>query len=361
MNRCRWRAWITSGAFAVLTAAGPSPGQPAGGPQEQGEPAEDVQQPTEIGVRFTPQIAGAMARRFTAGMQSKYELDEAQAGEIERLMQRQLLGFARKNAAAGRDMIELMMATMIAHDGRFPPEEAREFARLAEPFVPRLREFFTESSSEIGKRMSLGQRLKFTADVAVAATGLTVFESRMKRWKEGKVGDFANPFFDPADRDPARAEATPVDPREHADHRRARVDVELRTDRDLRIEEEWEKYLEQAVAYYGLDEAQQAAARAVLKDCRERARQVRSPAWRASIKENRIAMRLTRMAESDFANGPWGFALDSEFQRLRKPLSDLDEEFKKRLEALPTSAQRAAAREAVRKLLAQKGLEKLPV
>jgi len=323
------------------------------------EQDEDVMKPTLVGVRFTPRIAEAMSRKFIEQMTPKYDLDDQQAEKIQDIMRRRLLKFAQDNAERGRDMIELMMATMIENDGRFPREQAQEFARLAQPFVPKLREFFTQTSGEIGQQMTLRQRMKFTGDVSVAAAGLTIFENRMKRWEEGRIGDFANPFFDPADNDPAKAQPTPQDPGEHADHKRARLQVEI-GERDTKLDEQWEGYVNQAVAFYALDERQTAAARAILKDCQDRARALKTPQWKESVKQNRIARRLTRMSVEQFADGPWIYSLDREYRKLRQPLVDLDEELKRRIEELPTSEQRAAAREKVRQALAKRGLKQLP-
>jgi len=78
------------------------------------------------------------------------------------------------------------------------------------------------------------------------------------------------------------------------------------------------------------------------------------------VKQNRIARRLTRMSVEQFADGPWIYSLDREYRKLRQPLVDLDEELKRRIEELPTSEQRAAAREKVRQALAKRGLKQLP-
>ena len=317
---------------------------------------------TEIGVRFTPEMAGAISRRFTEQMKNRYELDEKQTDEIQQLMVNQFMKFAKENAKTGRDMIELLMATMIENDGRFPQQEALQFAKLSKPLTTNLKKFFTESAGEIGKHMSMGQRLKFTADVTLAGTGLTIFETRMQRWEEGKIGDNANPFFDPADNNPAASQPEPEDPSENKEYRRARKDVERWLSFQINPDDRWEEYMNQAIKYYALSEKQIIAAKTVLKECQERAKSIKTDDWKFRIKENRIAQRLTRQAASELSQGsPWMFALEDDYQKLMRPLEDLSREFKRRLDAIPDSTQRAAAIEAIKRKMLDRGVKQLPL
>jgi hypothetical protein len=330
-------------------------------PEEKQEDKEEFKA-TEIGVRFTPQMARAMSRKFSEQMKTRYELDEQQSDGIQQLMTKQFMKFAEQNGRTGRDMIELMMATMIENDGRFPKEEAIAFAKLSKPLTTNLKTFFTESAGEIGKKMSLTQRLKFTGDVTLAATGLTVFESRMNRWAEGKIGDNANPFFDPADKDPAASQPTQEDPKEDKEYRRARKDVERWIEFQINPDERWEEYMKQAIKFYNLNEKQVTAANAILKDSVDRAKAIKTPEWKNKIKENRIAQRLTMQTASELGQGsPWMFALEENYQSLMRPLDDLAKEFKRRLDAIPDSTQRAKAIESIRRKMMDKGVKQLPL
>jgi hypothetical protein len=316
--------------------------------------------PTQVGVRFTPQMASAMSKKFLQQMKPKYDLDDQQSEAIQGVMQRELMRFARENEKLGRDMIEMMMATMIEHDGRFPKEQAQEFAKLARQFTPKLKDFFTRSAAEIGQHMTMKQRLAFTADVGVAAAGMVVFENRMKRWEEGKIGDFANPFFDPADNDPAKAEPEPQDPSEPKEHRETRKMVEAWVTRQSEKDLGWEKYLESATKYYGFTETQSTAAAAILKDCRERAAVIKSTQWKTDVKNNRISLHLSYRMGGDAVSPVWISSLEREYERLLRPMEELDAEFKRRIDALADSTQRAEAREKIRKILAEKGLRHWP-
>ncbi len=317
--------------------------------------------PTKLGIRLTPQMAGAMSGKFVEQMITRYDLDERQAEDIRAIISRQIMRFAHENEKTNQELIEYMMATMIEYDGRFPQDAAQKFATMAKPIIPALKDMFTQSGAEIGKKMTVGQRLKFTGDMAGAAAGVTIFESRMKRWEEGKIGDNANPFWDPADKDPSRAEPKPENPDEHPQHRRARMEVERWTDWELRLDDQWAEYLNRAAEYYSFDESQRTAADGVLKQCKERVAAIKTSEWESEVKRNRIARRLTRMSGGDFREGPVIFALDREYNKLRQPLVELDEEFKRRIDELPDSRQRAVAQQAARKMLADRGMKQPPI
>ncbi|HKQ46734.1 MAG TPA: hypothetical protein VJZ71_01545 [Phycisphaerae bacterium] len=337
---------------------------PAGGRGQDSAPAESNDEETkgtEIGIRFTPEIAAAIATRSISQMKPRYDLDDGQAEEMKEIIQRRLMKFAQENAVLNRDMIELMMATMIENDGRFPKEEAKKFAELAQRFTPKFKELITHTSAEIGMKMNVTQRLKYTADVGIFAAGFVIFENRMKRWEEGKIGDYANPFFDPADKDPSKVESEPRDPNESEEHRKARKEVEAWLGGQMNPDERWQEYLDHTTVYYGFTETQKTSAAAILKECRERAKAIKTPEWQAAVKENRIIRRLTMGTAEEVSGGPWMVAIEEAFERLMKPMRDLNDEFRRRLNDLPDSTQRATAREAVRKTLAKKGVKQLPI
>lgn len=348
-------------AMAPPMALGQEPpiDEPAAEAKPEPDPSEYMR-PTKLGIRLTPKIAEAMSKKFVEGMTTRYELDGQQAKAVGEVLTRRIMLFSHENEESGQELIEFMMATMIENDGRFPKEAAQEFARKAMPMVPKFRELFTKMGADIGREMSLKQRLKFTGDMTAAAAGVTIFESRMKRWEEGKIGDNANPFWDPADNDPSKTQPTPQDPNEHPAHRQARIDAERWIEWRLRVDQDWDAYVTQAIAYYQFDEKQVTAANAILKDCKERAAAIKSKDWQDRIKDNRIARELIRRAD-DQSRGPSIFALEAEFNRLQKPLLDLDEELKKRIDGLPDSKQRATAKQTVRQMLVDRGMKEPPL
>lgn len=331
------------------------PDEPAAA--ESGE-APDYNQPTEIGVRFTPALADAISHQFTKSMQERYELDEEQTTQIRELMARQFMELAHKNAENGRNMVESFMAALIKNDGQIPKDVAKELAKTAQPMMPALREFFTNSSAEIGRRMTIKQRLKFIGDVAVATAGLAIFESRLKRWEAGDAGEFVT--LDDREEDD-NAQSEPEDPNEPQAHRQARRQANRQMRWNADIDGRWDDYVKNASEYYGFDDKQLAAAEAILKDLQDRAAAYKTKDWRDKLREIWIADSLTGRLDSKFNRGPWKYQLDNERERLMKPLEDMGEELKRRIEAIPTSKQRSEALARARDALKEKGMKRMPV
>jgi len=319
--------------------------------------AEEITLP-DIGIRMTPDLLNAMTYRFAEAMRENLELNQQQTTDIEGILKTHLVKLTNDHAENGRDVIEMMMATMIRNDGRFPKEDAVIFAKKIKPLIQPLRDYFSTVSTEVGKKLDFKQRLKFSAQMGAVMSGMTIFEQRMLRWEEGKVGDNANPFDDPDGDDPEQANS---DPNEHPEHRKARREVERWSDWELRIDKGWEEYLKKAADFYEFDDSQRTSGDNVLKQMKERAAAVKTDDWKEKIKQNRIAKRLARRGGGDLGEGPIVFVLDREYENLRKPLMALDEEFKRRVEELPTSKQRDSARQKARKFLADRGMKAPPV
>lgn len=362
-----WTAVLVSISSAAVRAQDEEPaGENAKAPAEetvekQADSAQGDMSPTEVGVRFTPGIARAMSLQFTKQMKRQYALAEDQEKDIENIITRQLMRLVKENAVTGRDMIEMSMETMIANDGNFPKDKAIEFAKVAEPAVPALREFFTRSAGEIGKRLTLKQRLKFTADMAGVTAGLVVFENRMKRWAQGDVGARANPFYDSSDHaSEEQGPQEPDDPNETKEHRQARERAERTVTWRSKVESNWEQYVNNAISYYDFDEKQITSAQAVLRDCSDRAAAIKTPEWRKNFIENSIAESLGWRLDSRFNQGPWKHHLDQATEKLMRPLDALGDELRGRIDGIPTSKQKAAAKAAVRKALEEQGMKQPP-
>lgn len=354
-----FRCVVAIGAVAVLLpAAARLNAQPADAAPSA---STSETQPTEVGVRFTPRMSQAISRKIVQHMKDRYNLDETQSGQIEQVLNTKMLGFAQKNAQTGRDLFEMMMETMLENDGRFPKDSAIQFANMIQPMLPAVRDFLTESAGQIGQVMSVKQRLKLTGDMAAATAGFAIFENRMKRWQEGQVSENANPFFDRGEAEPTSKETEPKNPKENPEHRRAKQNVERWVAGQIDLDKQWNNYVDRAIEFYSLDETQQTSARAILDDSLKRAAQIKTPEWREKLMNNRIARQLSWGLGNEISQGPFMYKLEADFEKLRKPLMDLEMEFKRRIDSLPNSEQRATAREQVRKALQKKGVTAPPL
>ena len=321
---------------------------------------EQYDRPTSLGIRFTPAIARALTSRMTEQMQQRYELEDDQVEKIRAAVTENLMELAHENEAMGQDLIENMMASMISNEGSFKKEDAVEFGEKMSPFIPKLRGFFTESAKDIGKVMTLKQRLRYTADMTALTAGLTMFEKRMNNWRDGNVKEGANPFFDAPGADEEAGDPN-ADPNESKEMRRARQGVERSMRWQINYQQDWERYVTNASVYYDLDEEQQNAANGILDDCKTKAERIQTDDWWGRVKKNRIAARLNRSLDSKFSQGPIDFQLDQAFEKMKTPLEDITVELKRRIDKLPTTRQRLQARRKVEKLMQEKGLDSLPL
>ncbi len=316
-------------------------------------------EPIELSMRFTPEMANGVSRMWLKYMTPRYELDEQQATAIGEIMSRRLMQVIDEGAPHGSELVEQMLLRSFENDGdepRFDVESGKRFAETAAPLFPILDRFFTDTSAEISQKMTLSQRLKFTGDVAGARVGLGLFESRMKRWAEGNVGERGNPFWDPTD--PAAPPVThPDGSTEHTELRMAKDQAENQLQWEARAAENWQRYLDRAAEHFQFNESQMASGRSILDECRQRAEAIMTPEWKAAVRENRIQHNLAALMGSVVNEGPVGYWLGQQSQDLRRPLQELGREFRQRIDALADSTQQAAARERVRAFLAERGVE----
>lgn len=359
--------FLAAGSVAWAQPATPeAEPPPADEPAAADEPSESSKskeapvemKATEFGIRFTPELANAMSKQFVKAMKDRYSLDDGQADEIRPILAQELMRVATRTQKEGRDVIENLVATMVENDGRIPKEQQTAFALSMKPILPEIKSFFKRTAGEVSKRMTVSQRMKFTGDMAGVTAGFGILENRMKKWEEGKHSDFGNPFFDPADREGGEATSQPEDPTENAEHRRARQNVERWIEFQINVDREWDEYVKRAIEFYKLNESQTASANSILKDMQERAKAIKTDAWRKNIIENRIMRQMTYREGGEYSQGPWMFRLESEYEKALKPMKDLDQELKARIESLPDSKQRETALEGIRKKLNEKGAKR---
>jgi len=371
MQRNRSARWGTVVLICILGAAVPVLGQsesPASQPAdgfgplnfEAGE-TEVEMKPTEVGVRFTPRMAQGLAKAMAREMRGRYDLSDEQVGQAQDILARNMMKMAHDTQKKGRDIWELFMENMIANEGAFSKDDAQKWGKMMEDFLPEMKKFMTTTASQLGRTMTLSQRLKLTAEMSAVSAGFVGFEQRMKRWSKGEVGDMVNPFTD-AGSEKRGAEASRDDRggKETDEVRRARARAERRLDWEVDVESRWTSYVESAIEYYKLSETQATSARAILKDCLERAKSVKTSEWQDRLRRNRTAANVSGRMAKLFREGPWMWQLDREYEELLRPLQDIGKDLRNRVDELAESSQRANAAEQARAQLAKSGLEMPP-
>lgn len=315
--------------------------------------------PTELGVRFTPGMANALAKQMSREMKGRYDMSDDQVQQAQEILSRNMMKMAQNSQKVSREVWETFMESMIANEGSFSKEDGQRWAKSMNKLLPDIKTFLTTSASQIGKTMTLSQRLKLTAEMTAVSAGFVTFEERMKRWEKGDMPDFANPFMEPRAQPPRQSNT--ANAAETEEVRRARSRVERRVEFEVGVDDRWTGQVESAIEYYGLNEAQAKSARAILKDALEQAKQVKTPEWTERLRRNRTAAAVSNRASKNLREGPWMWQLDREYEEILKPLQDIGRSMRIRVDELAESGQRAKSAEQARQELVKSGLDLPPM
>lgn len=113
----------------------------------------------------------------------------------------------------------------------------------------------------------------------------------------------------------------------------------------------WEKYVEDFIARYALDDAQQQQARSILEDCKQRADQYlqSKKSTMERIDEDLTKLKATREGDSKRRASQIS-KLTEQQTKLKAPIDDIfEKQLKPRLERIPTRSQVRAAEESKNK------------
>jgi len=349
MTRWLWiaAAFGTAG-FPVAQAqdAPAAPAPPAVQPDE-----EDYMRPTETGVRFTPGMARAMGKVFAReALAREYGVNEEDQKKAAEKLARNLMRLAHTSGRQGQQFFEYAFETLMENQGRFTPESGKRWAELSRPTLPALREFMSRTAEELRPLIPPDKQIRFAGEMMKASLAIDMYEKKMERWAQGKVGERENPF-EPDSEETATA---PTDPNESKEVREARRHAEnsLKWDSTGR----WRQYVESTIQYYKLDEAQRKTAESILREMEDRAKQVQTDEWKARILLNRTKLNLSYRGMNLWST-PWMWQLEREYEDLLKPIKDLTRELQDRLETLPTTEQRSAAQARMTEEFAKRGMK----
>src|SRR5690606_29883895 len=191
--------------------------------------------------------------------------------------------------------------------------------------------------------------LKLTGEIAMMNMALDAFEKNMKKWSEGKSDLMGNPF----ESDEPKIE--------HDENGESKALAEARRTAEAHSSRlptaEWEQYVKQAKEYYELDPAQAAAADSLLRDYTERARIALGgeDAWRAAQYQNRLWWGLSISMQGRWSNG-LHMLLTRRQEEMLEPIEALGDELKRRIDEIPTLAQREAGDRRIEAALVEQGL-----
>ncbi|HUW83945.1 MAG TPA: hypothetical protein VMZ31_14245 [Phycisphaerae bacterium] len=325
--------------------------------QEQSEPQPDYMRPTERGLRLTPGIARAIGT-LCAGdpLKRQYGLDEEAQEKAAELIARRLMQTAHENQEQGQAFFEFAFESVIESQGRFTPELGKRWAELSVPLVAPMRECWLGVVEDLRPLIPPEKQARYAADTIAATLFFDGYTKKMARWKEGNVGRREDPFnvhHEPKQQDDPEQQAAasaPSEPDELAEARRTGERM-----LDYQMTRRWRQYVNEAVSYYQFDEAQQETAESILAELSDRAGQITTDDWRAKALLNRIKWQLGHR-EMGLYNTPWTWQVDREFDDLMHPIHEMTRQLQRRLDAIPTAAQRAAAEKPITERFNKLGL-----
>jgi hypothetical protein len=317
---------------------------------------EDPEQ-TPDGLRFTPGMARAFAGLYTREvLKERYQMPEDKTEQAREMVARRFMQLAHNIDEPGRELIERFAEEQLTfqaagkgNEGRFmPPAFGKEFADRLLPIMPEIRDMMRGVSQDVRPMLPFKQQLKMAGDMMAVKTGIDGFEETMKKWSSGEITDYKDPFN-------RRREQPKKDDQGQTERLKgARNAAQNQADKGRA--EQWGKYLEKFKELYGLDAAQVSTAESTLREYTEREERLRSDTvWRDRIYQSQLWTNMCWELEEAW-NHPAKWLIEDEQAQARESWNDLEEQFKARLESIPTSAQRRAAEQRVTALLKEKGL-----
>ncbi len=294
----------------------------------------------ETFVRFTPDMARGLARRYTHQvLMRRYELEEQKADELTEPIARRIMAMAHAYDRQGGEFVEYVMTQAIQSEaeGRqaagLTPDMAKGIAQRLLPMLPAVRDLVRDVGNDIRPRLPLKQQLKLMGDMAMAGTAINAFEQNLHRWENGEVDPFGNPF-QPAEAPQRESDGT------SREFKRAQ---KMANDSLESAWAGWKKYVEDAKTLYDFDASQAGTADSLLREYTERAATLaKDPQYREHVYRNRLwwaIMMNTRMSQGN----PLWFRLEDQLPELQDGVTQLELELKRRIDEIPTAAQRDAA------------------
>lgn len=342
----------------LLTAAAPNSAQTAD-PQ-----ADPLGPPTERGIRLTPEMVRMVSNTFAREMLTRrYELEASQTEQAGEAVARRVMSAAHAHGEQAQALLEMFITEVVEDDARtrepghrgedtfMTPEFCRRLGEQVVPLIPTLREIVRDVGQDLRPMLPLKQQLKLAADLAMANTVLGAFEHNMQRWARGEALPGEDPFSDDSG-----ASARDADGASKA-LQQARKSAENELDKEARTKTLWESYLAQTKTFYALDPGQCATADSVYREFMGRLQtQLADPQWSREMYRTRLWLSLSQGVGLAW-HTPLRQMLDRKYQAMMDPINEMGNEFRIRLDQIPTTAQRATAETRMEQALAAHGFE----
>lgn len=299
--------------------------------------------PTDIGTRFTPDMARAIAEAYTKDVLiRRYQLPDDQHEAAHDAVAHRLMKMAHTfDTASHQTAIEDLLTTMVnlsTNRGSGLWEVGPQLSKNITPMMPAIRDLVGGVAKDVRPMLPFKQQMKLGGDLVLVNSSLDAFESTMQRWANGDVQEGENPF---------RPNPRPVELDE--DGRSKALKAAEKTAQAVldKIEvNKWAGYVEQAKQFYDMDDAQVSTADSILREYVQRAETVtHSDEWRDRMFHNRVWNTMSRRLPGSGWHSPLRTLVDREYELLLNPIVAIGKEMKDRIDGIPTDAQKRAAEE----------------
>lgn len=321
-------------------------------------PGEEIMQPTQRGIRLTPEMAIAGSRIFVEGdLRNRLSLDVTQQEQMIRMISKKAMKVGHENSQNLQQFIEYFVKAQTEVDGNhghWDQQTAQEFARKAGPLMEPYRDFVQDILRDSRGILTEEQYDKFQYQMKRAQEDLDKFKTRMERWSEGEVQWREDPFQTPGEeKEPETAESREKKEREKTLRRSRRMADEAFRNYGPKS---WAEFLAGCKYFFEFNPDQSLEGDRLLAEYKAMYEQIATPDWREQVRVNRMKVGMQHVVP-DMPTGPWVYSLEEDFQRLIEPVADLGDQFRKQILGMVTQEQRWNAWEGLRKQARRHGLK----
>lgn len=297
-------------------------------PASQQAPREaDLQVLPEAGFWPTDRMLELAMIQMVGDAKDRLELDMEQQQAFEKALSERWVPFLKKHRPVLQQLLNEYIEARMA--GTPPSREVvQRWADQALPILKEVRRQMEESHEQLRGFLRPEQQSKLDAEMVKFGLGYQVAEAKLKDWRAGRFREeewsgAGQRRASPPAEEPKVASAT-----EEEDLAGAEPTGKYTPP------SRWEAYLQRFTKTYELDKAQMTTAQSILQEMEERARSYEET-YSRELED--IREKLPQLA------GKAKEELLAAQQRLRQPMIDMFDEFRKRLDDLLTAEQRRKA------------------
>lgn len=278
------------------------------------------------GAMFDDEMIQAAVKRFAHDLSVSVGMDADTSEKVRVEVEQRWVPFLQQNRDEIAPLVSRFYSAAIDPD---PPEidEVKIWAKDALNLYDKVMSEMDKMDQDIVKHLSPAQIQRYKVETGKTRLGLGLFRGQLVKWESGDF-DYSEWGRQQSARDRRRRVDSAKSAESLAESTLESPELTLVT------MSAWDKYVAEFIKKYNLDQAQKSSANSILADVKSRASQY------VKKHETEIDQLRKKLQSISAVERP---AAAREQQELLKPLEELFAELKKRLDALPTDAQRTKA------------------